>query len=280
MERLSGLDSAFLAMETPTMHLHVAITAVVDPTTMTAPYSFTQLRSFIAGRLLAHPAFRRRVVEVPFGLNHALWVEDPDLDLDSHISRHVLPAPGEARELADLTAAIVGVPLDRSRPLWEIHVVEGLHDGNVALVGKIHHAAVDGVSGAELFIHLFDLTPAPAEQPTVGADGGLHVDNGSTGSGSADSGTVTGPTPMAPDRIPSDIELVGRRRDMLLVDLFGPDRSDLVLSRLDQPRQHVTPERVGAEREAEERNDAHDERQNPPPFLSSKQAVAGQERRK
>jgi diacylglycerol O-acyltransferase / wax synthase len=202
MERLSGLDSAFLSMETPTMHLHVAIAAVIDPTTMTQPYSFDQLKSFVAARLMGETAFRRRVVEVPFGLNHPIWVEDPHLDLDYHVRRHVLPSPGGPRELTELTGAIVGVPLDRARPLWEIHVVEGLHDGNVALIGKIHHAAVDGVSGAELFIHLFDLTPTPAER------GGPA-------------------TPVATERIPSDVELVGHallsqvRRSLSLPGLLG-----------------------------------------------------------
>ena len=213
MQRLSGLDAAFLALETPTMHLHVAITAVIDPTTMNAPYSYARLRSFIAGRLHAHPAFRRRAVEVPLGLNHAVWVEEPGLDLDAHIIRHVLPAPGDARDLADLTAAIVGVPLDRSRPLWEVHVVEGLHDGNVALIGKIHHAAVDGVSGAELFVHLFDLAPVPDEHPRRADEG-------------AGSGAAAGGSPP-PDRVPSDIELVGRavvsqaRRTLTLPGLLG-----------------------------------------------------------
>lgn len=201
MERLSGLDSAFLSMETPTMHLHVAIAAVIDPTTMTQPYSFDRLKSFVAERLMGETAFRRRVVEVPFGLNHPIWVEDPHLDLDYHVRRHVLPSPGGPRELTDLTGAIVGVPLDRARPLWEIHVVEGLYDGNVALIGKIHHAAVDGVSGAELFIHLFDLTPTPAERaPTA---------------------------PVATERIPSEVELVGHallsqvRRSLSLPGLLG-----------------------------------------------------------
>jgi WS/DGAT/MGAT family acyltransferase len=203
MERLSGLDSAFLSLETPTMHLHVAIAAVIDPTTMAMPYSFDQLKDFVARRLMVDAAFRRRVVEVPFGLNHPIWVEDPYLDLDYHVRRHVLPSPGGPRELTDLTGAIVGVPLDRSRPLWEIHVVEGLHDGNVALIGKIHHAAVDGVSGAELFIHLFDLTPD---------------------SRGGDTGTVA---PVTPERIPSDLELVGHallsqaRRSVSLPALLG-----------------------------------------------------------
>jgi len=203
MERLSGLDSAFLSFETPTMHLHVAIAAVVDPSTMATPYAFDQLKGFIVERLMGDAAFRRRVVEVPFRLNHPIWVEDPYLDLDYHVRRHVLPPPGGPRELTDLVGAIVGVALDRSRPLWEIHVVEGLYDGNVALVGKIHHAAVDGVSGAELFIHLFDLTPDPADRPPAPID------------------------PVTPERIPSDAELVGHallsqaRRTLSLPALVG-----------------------------------------------------------
>jgi len=206
MERLSGLDSAFLSFETPAMHLHVAIVAVLDPSTMPEPYSFDQLRSFIAGRLMGDATFRRRVVEVPFRLNHPIWVEDPDLDLDHHIRRHVLPSPGEAAELTALTGEIVGEPLDRSRPLWEIHAIEGLHDGNVALLGKIHHAAVDGVSGAELFVHLFDLTPEPAPR--------------------GDGDTDAAPRPE-PEPIPSSPELVGHalwsqvRRTVQLPGLIG-----------------------------------------------------------
>jgi diacylglycerol O-acyltransferase / wax synthase len=209
MERLSGLDSAFLSFETPSMHLHVAIAAVIDPSTMATPYSFDELKAFISRRLMRDSAFRRRVVAVPFHLNHPLWVEDPNLDLDYHIRRHVLPAPGGPRELTDLTGAIVGVPLDRARPLWEIHVVEGLHDGNVALIGKIHHAAVDGVSGAELFIHLFDLTPVPPDEPAP-SDGEEPV--------------ATAPPP---ERIPSDVEMVGHalwsqtRRVLSLPALLG-----------------------------------------------------------
>ena len=205
MERLSGLDSAFLSFETPAMHLHVAIAAVLDPSTMAEPYSFDQVRSFIAGRLMGDAAFRRRVVQVPLRLNHPIWVEDPDIDLDHHIRRHVLPSPGEAPELTALTGEIVGEPLDRSRPLWEIHVIEGLFDGNVALLGKIHHAAVDGVSGAELFVHLFDLTPEPAPPP----------DDGEAASR------------PEPERIPSSPELVGyalwsqMRRTVQLPGLIG-----------------------------------------------------------
>lgn len=210
MERLSGLDSAFLSFETSAMHLHVAMTAVVDPGTMARPYEFGALKRFIAERLLGVPMLRRRVVEVPFRLSHPVWVEDPHIDLDHHIRRHVVPSPGSRRELSELTASIVGMPLDRSRPLWEVHVVEGLQDGNVAFVGKVHHCAVDGVSGAELFVHLFDLEPQspPATDAIEAAPRPIEH-------------------PGEPERIPSDIEMVGHallsqvRRSLALPALLG-----------------------------------------------------------
>jgi diacylglycerol O-acyltransferase len=208
MERLSGLDSAFLSMETPSMHFHVAIAAVVDPSTMGRPYEFGALKEFVSRRLLADPALRRRIVAVPFGLNHPLWIEDPYLDLDRHIYRHVLPPPGDRRELSALTGTIVSAPLDRSRPLWEVHIVEGLADGNIALVGKIHHSAVDGMSGAELFVHLFDLTPEPPE-----ADHPAQADEAVA--------------PASPERIPSELEMVAHavlsqaRRTLSLPALVG-----------------------------------------------------------
>lgn len=201
MERLSGLDSAFLSFETPSMHLHVAMLAVLDPSTMPEPYRFDKLKEFVVGRLRVMPAARRRAVDVPFRLNHPLWVEDPNVDIDYHIRRHALPGPGGPDELAELIGYLAGTPLDRTRPLWEIHVVEGLRGGNLALFGKMHHAAVDGVSGAELFVHLFDLTPNPVPTPE--------------------------PEPVAPERIPSDLEMVGHamlsqaRRTLGLPALLG-----------------------------------------------------------
>jgi diacylglycerol O-acyltransferase / wax synthase len=210
MERLSGLDSAFLSFETPAMHLHVAMTAVIDPRTMARPYDFGTLKRFIAERLMGVPMMRRRVVEVPFRLNHPVWVEDPHIDLDYHIRRHVVPPPGGPRELSELAGSLVSVPLERSRPLWEVHVVEGLDDGNVALIGKVHHCAVDGVSGAELFVHLFDLDP---EAPPV-AD-------------AAEAAPRPVEHPGEAHRIPSEIEMVGHallsqvRRSLGLPALLG-----------------------------------------------------------
>ena len=128
--------------------MHVAMTAIFDPSTMPAGYELRgRCKDFIASRLHLVPPFRRRVVEVPFRLNHPIWVEDPDFDLDYHIRRIGAPAPGGHRELAELAAQIASTPLDRSRPLWELYVVEGLADGNIGVVTKMHHCAVDGVSG-------------------------------------------------------------------------------------------------------------------------------------
>jgi diacylglycerol O-acyltransferase len=182
MERLSGLDASFLYFETPSMHMHVAMTAIFDPSTMPGGYDIERIREGIASRLHLVPPFRRRVVEVPFRLHHPLWVEDPDFDLDYHIRRVAAPSPGGPQELADVAAQIASTPLDRSRPLWELHVVEGLADGNFGMVVKVHHCAVDGVSGAELLVTLFDVDP-----------GGREVEP---------------PTPRQPDVVPSDVELV------------------------------------------------------------------------
>ncbi len=174
MERLSGLDASFLYLETPSMHMHVAITAILDPTTMPGGYHIDRIKEGIASRLHLVPPFRRRVVEVPFRLHHPLWVEDPNFDVDYHIRRIAVPRPGGHHELAEIAAQIASTPLDRRRPLWELHVVEGLADGDFAMVFKVHHCAVDGVSGAELLVSLFDFEPGgkvveppPARQPEV-----------------------------------------------------------------------------------------------------------------
>jgi diacylglycerol O-acyltransferase / wax synthase len=201
MERLSGLDASFLYLETPSDHMHVALTAVFDPSTMPGGYSFERVKEFIASRLHLVPPFRRRVVEVPFRLGHPIWIEDPHFDLDYHIRRVGAPAPGGMRELSELAAQIASTPLDRTKPLWELYVVEGLADGNIGVVTKMHHCAVDGVSGAELMVHLFDLEP-----------GGRDVEP---------------PEHREVDEVPSDAELVGHaiasriRRQATLPGLLG-----------------------------------------------------------
>jgi diacylglycerol O-acyltransferase len=162
MERLSGLDATFLYIETPKNQLHMTGLLVFDPSTMPGGYSFERMRQFMGGRLGRSPAFTRKVVRIPFGIAHPVWVEDPDFDLEAHIHRVSCPTPGGARELGDVASEIAGLSLDRNRPLWDMWFVEGLKHGHVALVAKMHHATIDGVSGANLMMHLFDLEPDPA----------------------------------------------------------------------------------------------------------------------
>ncbi|HEX2851016.1 MAG TPA: wax ester/triacylglycerol synthase family O-acyltransferase [Acidimicrobiales bacterium] len=184
MQRLSGLDATFLYLETAHNHMHVAGVYVFDPSTVPGGYSFEKVKELVESRLDLLPPFRRRLVEIPFALHHPLWIEDPDFDLDFHIRRAALPSPGGERELAEFAAEVTSRQLDRSKPLWEMYVVEGLENGMIATVTKVHHAAIDGVSGAELMVALLDLQPEPAETPAP-------------------------ETPWKPDRIPTDAELVG-----------------------------------------------------------------------
>ena len=163
MERLSGLDATFLYLETPTHHMHVAMTMVLDPATMPGGYSFEKLKAFIRSRLHVVPLFHRRLAEVPFRLNHPVWVEDPDFDLDYHVRRIGAPSPGGRRELAELAGQIASTQLDRTKPLWEMWVVEGLKQDRVGVITKVHHAAIDGASGADFLVHLFDLEPIASE---------------------------------------------------------------------------------------------------------------------
>jgi len=162
MERLSGLDASFLYLETPQLHMHVAMTTTLDPSTVPGGYSFEQVKAHIASRIPLAPVFQRRLVEVPFHLSHPIWVDDPDFDINYHVRLAAVPKPGGLRQLADLAGDITGRPLDRTKPLWEMWVVEGMADGHIGLITKMHHSTVDGVSGAELLSILFDLEPNPA----------------------------------------------------------------------------------------------------------------------
>jgi WS/DGAT/MGAT family acyltransferase len=157
MEPLSGLDAFFLYLETDEMPMHVAMTAVLDPSTMQGGYSFEKIRDHIASRVHLIPPFTKRLVTVPFQLHHPYWVDDPKFNIINHIRHVALPAPGGPRELGEMTGDIASTPLDRRRPLWELWIIEGLHDDNVALIAKIHHSCIDGVSGAELLVNFFDV---------------------------------------------------------------------------------------------------------------------------
>ncbi len=167
--RLSGLDAFFLYLETPTMHLHVGSVLLLDPAT--APggtVTRDDVAAYVAARLHLAPPFRRRLAPVPLRLDHPVWVEDADFDVDFHVRRASLPPPGGRAELAEVTGDVMSRGIDRSRPLWELYVVDGLADGRVALVTKTHHAAVDGISGVELATALLqrepDASPPPPER--------------------------------------------------------------------------------------------------------------------
>jgi diacylglycerol O-acyltransferase len=164
MQRLSAVDTLFVETETKRMNQHVVAVLVLDPSGMPGGYSFASIRDHFASRLDEIPAYRRRLVNVPFRLGLPLWVDDPDFNLDAHIHRRALPSPGSNVELAEFVAGVAGRSLDRDRPLWETWVVEGLAGGRIAIVAKTHHALMDGVTGAELISKLFDLDQVPPER--------------------------------------------------------------------------------------------------------------------
>ncbi|MDQ1373123.1 MAG: diacylglycerol O-acyltransferase / wax synthase [Actinomycetota bacterium] len=168
MKQLTGLDATFLYMETPSQFGHVSSVSTYErPEGDYDPLS--AWRTQIEQRLHLLEPLRRRLVNVPFGLDHPFWIEDPDFDLDFHVRHTAVPPPGRDEQLADLVARIIGRPLDRSRPLWETYVIEGLADDRFAVLTKVHHATIDGASGAELLTLMLDASPtgdaitAPAE---------------------------------------------------------------------------------------------------------------------
>ena len=183
MEQLSGLDAAFLAMETPTVYMHVGAVMVFEPHEAVAGpdergstgelpggLAFSSFRRHVEERLHLVPPFRRRVVRIPFGLHHPVWVDDPDFDLDFHLRRARLPGSGGPQELAAYIGAMSGRPFDESRPMWEMHLIEGLESGHVAIAVKVHHSLVDGISGTDLIAAFLDLDEIgrevpPADQP-------------------------------------------------------------------------------------------------------------------
>jgi len=165
MERLSALDATFLYFETPAQHQHVCAVMVVDPSTVPGGYHFEKIKQHIESRLHLLAPFRRKLMSVPLNLDHPVWVETDDFDLDYHVRRVGLPSPGNEEQLADLAADIASRQLDRSKPLWEMWIVEGLENGHVALIGKMHHSTVDGVSGANMMVHLLDLEPGGTRPP-------------------------------------------------------------------------------------------------------------------
>jgi len=176
MQRLSGLDASFLYLETAAQPLHVCSILEVDTSTSPGGYTFGRLRDALALRIKAMPEFREKLADNRLNLDHPVWVEDRDFDVDRHLHRIGLPAPGGRVELAEICGHIASLTLDRSRPLWEMWVIENVagtdaHDGGrLAVLTKVHHAGVDGVTGANLMSQLCTTEPdAPPPDPVDGA---------------------------------------------------------------------------------------------------------------
>jgi diacylglycerol O-acyltransferase len=186
MRQLSALDAQFLNVESPTTVGHVGSLVLLDPST--APdgrWDLEHVRAVFEPRLHLAAPLRQRLVEVPLGLGRPYWVDDPHFDIEFHLRELALPGPGTREQLGEQVARIHARQLDRSRPLWEAYVITGLEGGRGAFYTKIHHAAIDGISGAEILETIMDLSAEPREVPPEDA-------------------------PFVPRPMPSVLNLIGR----------------------------------------------------------------------
>jgi diacylglycerol O-acyltransferase / wax synthase len=167
MQQLTGMDASFLALETANTTGHVGGLSVLDPSTASEPLTLARLTEVMAERLPLVPVLRRKLLNVPLGLDQPYWIDDADFDIEYHVREIALPRPGSDAQLTEQVSRLHARPLDRSRPLWELYLITGLARDRAAVYSKIHHAAVDGVSGTELLTVLFDLTPAGREPPAA-----------------------------------------------------------------------------------------------------------------
>jgi diacylglycerol O-acyltransferase / wax synthase len=183
MRQLSGIDASFLNMETGSAFGHVASLNIYDPAGAPGGAGLEATKQTILERIDQLAPFRRRLIEVPLGLDLPYWIEDPNFDIDFHVRHHAVPPPGTPQQLCEAISRIVARPLDRARPLWELYVIEGFDEGRlIAQLTKVHHAAIDGASGALMLAAILDVDP--------------------------NFRPVAGPTPWKPDAIPTDEEML------------------------------------------------------------------------
>jgi WS/DGAT/MGAT family acyltransferase len=189
MKQLTGVDAAFLYMETDSTFGHTSGVLIFDrPSRDFDPYGAVYERY---EALVGHvEPMRRRLVEVPLSLDHPWWIEDPNFDLSFHIRALNLARPGYVDQLAEQVARIHGRPMDRSRPLWEVYVIDGLASGRWALMSKYHHATIDGANGQLMLEMMTSLSP--------------------------DSDNLLGAVPWTPEPVPSNLELLGRAMDHMM----------------------------------------------------------------
>jgi len=172
MEQLSAMDASFLYFETANAPMHIGSVAIYDQSTVEGGVlGFKEILKNYESRLHLARSFRQRIVRVPMSLDHPYWIEDPDFDIEYHVRHIALPKPGDWRQLCIQVARLHSRPMDTTRPLWEFTVIEGLDNveglpkGSFAIVSKVHHAAIDGVSGAEMTAAVHDLTPDAVPTP-------------------------------------------------------------------------------------------------------------------
>lgn len=193
MQRLGPQDASFLYLETPTVHQHVGGVAVLDPSTRPdGELRIEALVEVLASRAHLAPRFRQKVVFPPLASARPVWVDDADFDLSFHMRRAALPAPGGRRELIDYVQRVISRPLDRTKPLWELYLIEGMEDGLVAILTKVHHAMVDGLAAIDIASAVYDFAPEPQ---------------------------ILTPQPWEPESEPSRVELF---RDAVLEQVTNP----------------------------------------------------------
>src|SRR4051794_17764444 len=152
MEPMSSLDASFLHMEDRNKHMHIGGVSIFEG----PPPPFERLEEMVAGKLALVPRYRQKVRFVPLGIGQPVWVDDPHFNLGYHLRHSALPAPGSEEQLRKMAARVFSQPLDRSKPLWELWMVEGLSENRWALLSKVHHCMVDGVAATDLMSVMFD----------------------------------------------------------------------------------------------------------------------------
>src|SRR3954463_16463503 len=160
-DRLTAIDASFLHQEGDNSHMHVGAVSIFEG----PPPEFEEFLDSLRMRLHLVPRYRQKLAEAPLQTGRPVWVDDPNFNLEYHVRQTALPEPGSEEQLMRLPARGFSQQLDRSKPLWETWLVEGLDGNRFALISKTHHSLIDGIAGVDLAQVLFDLTPVPAELP-------------------------------------------------------------------------------------------------------------------
>jgi diacylglycerol O-acyltransferase / wax synthase len=171
LKRLSGWDAVLLYSETPTVHMHTLKLAVIDVSELKGrQLGIDEFREVIRGRLHKLEPFCYQLVDIPLKMHHPMWRENCEVDLEYHVRPYRVDSPGGRRQLDEAVGRIASTPLDRSKPLWEMYFIEGLANGRIAVLGKIHHALADGVASANLLARGMDLQASPDDRDSYAAD--------------------------------------------------------------------------------------------------------------